>query len=172
MAKPWERVGVIAGVFSLLVAIAALISSIIVPEIRCYFRLRSDVCSPTSTATTPINSQGLSNKLSSLKGYSIAIFFLKDHDDLQREATNIQDRLIKSGINLEKVVLKPVSALTLQYLETPKGNEIRFDVGSEEVPAESLQQLLEGIIPDKRFNLRDANNSAPTKEYISIFLVP
>lgn len=169
MAKSWEKIGAIAGIISLLVTFVAFISSIVVPEVRCFFRLKSEVC---SSVPVPENLQESPSKPAIVKSYFIEIFFSEDRDDLRREATNIQNGLIKHGFNLEKVVLKPVSELTLQNLEFPKSNEVRFDIGYEEIPAESLRQLLGEIVPSKRFNLRDANNPEPTKGYISIFLIP
>lgn len=169
MAKPWEQVGGIVGVLSLLVAIVALISSLVVPEIRCYLGLKADVCSSVPTPTTP---QVPSNELSIVKSYFIEIFFLKGRDDLQREATDIRSRLIEYGFNSERVVLKPVSEKILQGLEYPNSNEVRFDIGIEENPAESLRRLLGTIAPNRTFNLRNANNPEPTKGYISIFLSP
>jgi hypothetical protein len=169
MAKPWEQVGGIVGILSLLVAIVALVSSLVVPEIRCYLGLKADACSPVPTPTVP---QVPSNELPIVKSYFIEIFFLKGRDDLQREATDIRSRLIEYGFNAERVVLKPVGEEVLQGLEYPNSNEIRFDIGTEENPAESLRQLLETIAPNKTFNLRDANNPEPTKGYISIFLLP
>ena len=162
MAKPWEQVGVITGVISLLVAIITLVSSIFLPEIRCYFKLSLNDCS-----LNPMPPQE-----SVIKTYFIEIFFLQNQDRLQKEATDIQNALIDKGFDSGKVTLKPVSEATLHTLETPKYDEIRFDVGSEELPAAELKQLLQEIIPDKTFNLRDANNPEPTQGYISIFLWP
>lgn len=162
MAEPWEKIGVIAGVISLVVAVITLVSGIFLPEIRCLLELELNNCS--SSPTPPQDS--------TLKSYFIEIIFLHNRDDLWKEATDIRIALIERGFNPENVALQQVSESTLQALEVPKSNEVRFDVGPEGVPATDLKRLLEEIVSNKTFNLRDANNPEPTQNYISIFLWP
>jgi hypothetical protein len=114
---------------------------------------------------------GRDNALRILSHVKIGIYFYKDTPELSKMGHDIRNKLIQYGLKEGNIQLYGKDYSGFKELVSPKGYEIRYEPGYEDIEANLIQNILKEVFPSENF-VKQPVGTGTTPNFISIFLGP